>query len=441
MASVVEWYPGPSSTEEYSTLASLKSAIQTHVLSQMTDGGIRSGLTSSPPYLLDAGSHAAGSMPYFSYRFEDVETSDYVDKRLRYSSALVGMLDPFSWFPDIYAVSGLSWQDWNLNRTSGKGGYDLPSVIASPVNASGLCRSSITTSHFDRVVYSWGPRAGGTAGVELTQRYTPNAAEQEDGITASRWSAYILGDDADDGTLGVTGAPSGFGENYSQVPHVIVEGSDAASEWSDVKGDFGGIKDGIQNGITPSIQDLRDRVSKLGPLAQRDTVTHPDDVGEPGDSAYVPGAEPLTPTFTSAAALPAIVTAPTTLLALSSIPAIVTAAMGMLGTAAATVLNLGWLQSSLDALGKLVDISTSADNVATEVQSAATEAGRSADALERIADSLEAIQAEVVRDLDATPPRAGLVNAVELASQTSTEITMKAKGFEMEASTGSVVEG
>lgn len=432
MANFHKWVPGPDEADEWATTSGLQESIASEMFENLERSNAGFPGASAGNYVANSQSYVAnGGLPYFKFTW--FNGTDLISSRVRFSSALVGMLDPMSWFPGIY--DGIQSHDQETLESTDQN-QGLPNVITSflaALNNSGLMRSGLAGGA-TTIEYSYGERAGEVGGVECVTSYIPNVAEQDDGITRSKSNQIFLGTDADDGTLGVLYQPTQQGANYSQTPQVVTTNQDSGAEWSDLGDAVDQLKPSIDNN-TQKVQDLKDATDKLSATDRADTITHPDDVGEPGDLSGNVSIGGLS-VFGSAGAVTELITVPAGWALLSSVPAMASALLATAGTLIATVLSTGWLQNLIQGVNAISTLTAPITALNVNVTKVATSVDTLEPLLERIAESLEAIQGEVVKDPEDPIETPGIINVIELASQARAEIEVQTHGTRFIASTG-----
>jgi hypothetical protein len=316
----------------------------------------------------------------------------------------------------------------------------MGSLTASPTAAA-----SIT-----KLAYTYGPNLGQTWGWEVYGYYNASAAEhdRDPPVRDYRWRDYVVASDWDDGTLNGSWGGIALGESTELVPHVVVEPGGQAEGWEDLATGLDLIPPSIDEGLDDVSLGL-DTISRAATIIRPDATTHPDDVGNPDDLA-APPSPTGTATFAAAGGLPALWAAPTLMLSLSKPISILMSGIAMLGGMAAAIWSSGIIPAMSAVMTTVASGSwlTSWDRSADAAasignrlgNSAETEDGSIAAILERIAVAIEAIQGEVVRDTEDPLAKPGIVNAVELASQARSEITLRSHGQMVTCSTGVIEE-
>lgn len=459
MTTYERWFPGPNEADEFATMPGLKAAFTDDVFAKVIrPGAFWPGAPAGNYTPWDIVYFSNGGLPYLAVGWKDFATGHHLKLWIRFSSALVGMLDPFTWFPAIYAPLGTltqaEWDEVGLHMSS-----NWMTEFPVKLYQAGLTRSPIAATR-SILAYTYGARSGEYYGVDWRGTYNPNPAEQGDGITDSHFSAFILGTDADDGTIGLAQTTAGVGENYSQTPQLVAEQPDQASSWDGLGDATDGVKDEISNTL-PKFDNIKDALDKAGITNQPETVTHATDVGGAGDLAAdtpVPGYS----IFGAPGAASAMASAgPPAIYALSKVPAIITAFCSMAAAVGAGIMSIGLLGAMKSGFNTLVSalpgigtIATAVEQITTSLDSldvtvtnlndnTATQAEQTTAqtiALDRIAVALEAIQGELVGTAEDQLNDPGIITVTELASQARSELEVRTHGQHFIASTGTVVE-
>lgn len=482
MPTFYKYLPGPTANEEYSSLAALKASIETNSMQRpVVNGALGWGESGTPPwYQCETGwtYTANGGLPYLQVTFTDSTSSNILVLRYRYALALVGLLDPLTWFPGIFSPLSLVAQSlWQLanTRISTLIHANLVGTLYNAVENAALCGStSLGSLTSGNMTYSYGSKSGQVFGCWIAGSYAPTVPEQGSGIKRSYWLEYLIAPDADDGTIGLIQGSGTMGENYSQVPYLTLTTAGQDGAWGDLGTQVGyigpeiaGVKGSIDNALVSFVADNPNlplswvKVPKALALQDPEAVTHASD--QTGDSYTPVIGTPPAALFSVPGAVSACVASPTTMLALSKPAAIKVVSLAATGVAAATAISVGLmgkLATAADAVSTWVSggVETYFDKMVELVdwmQSASAPPTRTADAterqadasegaseiLERIAVALERIADEVCRDPADPIVKQGIVNAVELASQARSELEVRVAGVHVSAMTGVVVDG
>ena len=455
MVDYVKWYPGPTSTEQYETLAELKAQIRLGVFGQAVWPS-PPGASADTYFLQNCYWNNNGGAPYFEFTFRAVNNNGFY-ARLRYNAALSGMLDPSTWFPDSWSPLGaFSQAEIHALRSSVSPGnvwWELPAYIDS----SGLCQGSFTSTANVWKAYEYGPLNNQYWGIQLGCKYVPSVPERPpNGTVLQREMSGLFGAyDADGGGVGWIWYPGVEGENYSLVPQPIATSPDNVQDWADLGTGVGDIKDSIDNQL-PKWDDIKEALDKQSFSDAEDTVTHSADVGQPGDYAAptpIVGGE----VFGSASVLPALVANPVSLTLLSKTSAVLVGAAAVIGAAIGSIWNLGVFQSLKTWANSAAGWGTYLSNISTEVgnqvaqtalqttalqnldgsvQNIPTEMSNTSAELTRIADALEAIRDELVGDPNDQATDPGIVTATQWASEAQSKLTVRSHGMTWDTQTG-----
>lgn len=427
-----KYLPGPTVAQEYATLEDLRDSIATNVFAQFVKRSAWGvGETSGQPYYAaSCGYSANGGQPYLDIAWI-ATTGPYFHTYFRFSSALIGMLDPSTWFPGIYfPMATLPQSDW----AAASAHTNLVQNIAYTVGSSGMCRSPHNASPVS-TTYSWGARAGQRWGMRVIGQYLPNEAEQSGPtpIRKSDWDLLIGASDADDGTINALSNVLALGTSVTNTPQLVAYPGVQEASW----GDLGTSVDGL----APVLTDFSDAVETALDQAARkvnhfppDPVTNAADQGNPADLSGIPGSSGSN-VFAAGSALPVLFAAPELVTSLSSVASIAVAGLAGVAATMMTVYKFGLVQRLKDLADWFISPPSNAPQVrqADAQENNATELGRIADALERIAD-------ELCRDVGDPLAHPGIVNVTELASQARSEITLRSHGTLVTASTGVIEE-
>lgn len=491
MADYVKWLPGPSQAEEYTGIEALGSAIKNQALAQFVKTAFGIGEVGTPPWTLGFSTFTTSGgpgLPYIQCSWGDVPKSNSVSFRFRFSSALIGMLDPASWFPGIYDGMAVNPQaDWQRVHDANSAVIaGLCSSLASVAYSSGLARSA-PVAHLNLYrTYTWGPRIGKVYGVHTCASYPPNIAEQGmlPPIRNTEWNKTVWASDADDGTIALASEVVDMTAAISGYPQPVVTSGDGQASWDGLGDEVKNVKDSIDNALPtfvadlPELRDYMIKAPKAWAVNDPESVTHPD--AQAGDPYTPVSVSPPARVFATGSALPVVLATPTLIATLSKPVAIKIAgaaatgiamgtatAAGMWGKladgAAATkdaalaltggALDLiadgglalrelvnGSIESYFDKMVEVADWITSSDGTPVRIRDAqesqASSLEDAVDYLRRIAESLEEIQKEIVRDPASLDEYPGIIGAIEVAERTHTEMEICYHGLRVNAQTG-----
>jgi hypothetical protein len=421
-----KFFPGPTNGEAYNTFQDLVTAIQFNAAQNWYRGaGWNVGETSSGPWTCTEWNYSySGGTPYFQAVYQP-SSGPAFSEYYRFDASLLGTVDSTQWVTSILDPMAFVQQStWQAAPT-------VPTTFAAEllaVASGNLVPGSIPAS-FSQLKYQYGAKAGQLYGIKGQGRYEPTLGEQQIPRLTYDWQRTILASDADDGTIAVSTDGITLGAGVQQVPVLAVQPGIQQAGWDDLAGNLTVLSD----------QSQRDPLSLDVPVSA-------DAVADPNQQASLPGVEP--PTILAAGVnLPAVIAVPSAIALLSSAPAIWVAGAAALGMVASQVYNsgligqigswLGWYQAAGSPPQIIADgITTIAANSGGG-GSAFPQAG--IDALERIADACERIADEVC-EVPGDPTQPGITNAVELASQARSEITLRSHGQLVTCSTGSIEE-
>lgn len=499
MGNTIKYLPGPTIAEEYTSLQSLGEAIRDRVFAKIAVASLGWGETGTPPWVAGSSSWtytANSGQPYLQHTWDDVPGTGTVQARFRFSSALVGMLDPTSWLTDIYLPMGLQTRaEWDslYQRNTGTRYANLINSLSTIMSSSGLCRSPVLSSSVAVFLHTFGANVGKAYGLSLYGIYNPNSSEQlpppaGPGIKRGQWSLNLTCIDADDGTISWFTNQLNIGGPYSSIPQVVTQPGGSDASWQDladatdlIPPSIGDVKDSIDNNWKqlqadiPGVDEFWTKLPKSIQYDDPEAVTHPDDQATDPWTPVV--ASPPAQAAVNPGFLPAVLAVPYALATISK-PALVKVGSVMAtGVASAEAYRSGFFSKVANAAQNFVDVLsdkavdlvdwitgpsgvptltgqavqngvswlTGPNNPATRTAEATERQADSCESahelVERIAVALERIADELCRDPEDPAHKPGITNAVELASQTKSEITLRAHGIVCEAATGMVTGG
>lgn len=372
--------------------------------------------------------------PYVQYQTGQIGgAGDVVQMRFHFNTALKGTLDPilvydpsagvFSGKPDAahadwaQSASASRYQTW-INNLSGA----LQSAQLLDANFTGQTATVFTGTD--------GPRTGLPVAYSHKFQYNPTAnafLQGIQGIVANL--IYPVSFGGSDGHNVLGNASVGTNVGVDLTPQVVVQQGSSDQNWTD-----------FTASVTNVGVDIRETA-----ITNINIVTTVNDLGAPGAPSNEPAAIDVdAPIFNVDGYIPAAVTTPALVTANTTLPAIFTTGMATLGHFLATLSSLAVPQALYDGMQALANMS---------------ELTRIANALEQIdsnTDSLSADLTAIALDFErlvnllGSPPGdpdddAHILNALtdlstnlELLAETRQELTLRAKGVEVEAFTGSV---
>lgn len=448
---------------------------------------------SSPVFTANSG------QPYIQITFDDTPGTSTVQVRLRFASGLAGLLDPGSWFPSLFHGLSLqnraSWDAFH-QRNAGSRWASIVQSLGTVFYNAGLCRSPIGNYPAQVYQYTYGLNVGKAYGLTSSGYYNPNSSEQlppPDGPGLKRrvWIVLEACTDFNDGTVTTVSSSINYEANYSQVPQIVAENPGQQQSWTEL-GDgvdaldprLQDVKDSIDNALPifmgdhPEVSDFMTKTPKAWRAEDPDCVTHASDQATDPHTPYV--ANPSVALFSTPGAAAGLLSNAPAILELSK--PVAWRAISSLGNAVSTayVLSTGVIGKLADAavalkdtslqltggalaliadgglalreivqagidnyfdkVVELVDWATSSDGTPQRIRDAqeqqADSLAEATDYLRRIAEAMEAIKVETVRDPTNLAEYPGLIGAIEVNTQTKTEMEIQYHGLRVNAATG-----
>lgn len=425
MAIYYVYHPGPSITPEYASADALRAAIASTQtpLFQATSAG---GGSPSGDWLHPGWSQSGGGQPFLQieYQGRGAASGHYCRHRYRFSTAVLGTLDPSAWWDGVNDPSVGKWTTLEMLQAVYAYGTQYPGAfhtnLPTVVRSSGLCSGTFNTNTASvRLVPAGSPVAGEIFAVHHDLRYDPSGSEYTSGYYPLFYDQLHLGGSGY-ANVNVAEGDLGIGNSQSTVPVVVInEGTPQEAGWNS-----------LQQTLTQNIWNSNTFVTNSSDLGGGSDATEP----------AVPDIE--LEVFTTGNVLPAVVAGTTAITSLTTWPAALLAGIVALGSAA-----VGWLTNlatwtaaagaAASNLPLLPTLASQAANSAAEI--AQDELARLE--LIRIADALEAIQAQ----LTASSPVDGSTMhdkmeevraSMDAVATSRSEIDLQSKGIRVQAQGG-----
>lgn len=409
-------------TSEHATTDSLRDAIAGSIISTWESGYTPPGGTGAPTgtWFFTGWSGVGGGSPYLQLALHAPAFPHNFQWRFRFAQALLGMMDPASWWngandPCQGKLDPLTLQSHVL-ESGGVGqveGWFEGLPLACDV--AGLFEGTILERNMTLDTVPTGSSSAGLYhGGHFRFRYQPSASEDLAGLDPVYYSRLheVTGGLAEHN---VSEGALGIGEAVVQVPLVVAGTSDADTQWNN-------LVDVTQNNHWTS----------------NTTITNNGDLGGGSDANEPAAPDVKVEVFTSGNVLPAIVGGTTAITSLTTWPAVALATLASLGTAAVSwLLDIAKWEAAADSV---------ADNLPDLVQEAAEQLRHNEAMLkvERIAVALECICDQL--QASAPPDESTIWDQLEqirynldAVATSRSEIDLQMKGIRVTAH-GGVVE-
>jgi len=418
LAVYTQFFPGPSSTEEYFSLTAMRDSIGSNIFLRL-DGSPGGGAPAGT-WIHQAWNFTGGATPRVRWEAvgSDAAAGHTYRAEFRFSTLLLGTLDPSLWFngtddPLLGKMDSLGVQDVVSKYGTARVASFYQGLLPNAVNA-GLSTGT-PISAFSAQTVTDGPNAGLVYAAKGEHYYDPTTPEFNLGFQQLFYQQTYIAE-APLAGVNISTGQTGIGTAVDATPVVQIQGGSQTTSW---------------NTFTQSIQTN---------LWQSNTaVTNIGDLGGPTPVANEPTiGDVKIEVFANPGALVAYEAGTGALSGLTTVAGAVLATLaGVYGAVSAFLTNIG---SWLGALAEVESCLPSLVTEAAHLQQLSTIASEST----RIADALECICAQ----LQASAPPDGTTihdqlketrEALDAVATTRAEIELQAKGIRVVA-TGGVIE-
>lgn len=236
MATFERWWPGSNINGESSVILDIFNQIITEFTAcAPPTGSMGSGSPSANWWLFGVGA-VAGAQPYWQLEWHE-SGGNIFRVNIRYWIGLIGTLDPSFLLAASHAwpynlTTGIPYATGELWRTRAASTEGVP-LDQVWVRIGSLCASptALVVGH-TAVVYTDGARAGTRAGWNFSATYNPSASELAAGIRQLSAKKTGLYSGADDGTINAVDGAATIGSASNTVPVPVFNGDVAANAWN-----------------------------------------------------------------------------------------------------------------------------------------------------------------------------------------------------------------
>jgi len=425
------YYPGGgSSTPEYATAAGLRNAIATNAIPYIASGTIGGSAPSGK--WLAVGWQEAGPAgePYLQldYNGADGAAGHFGRVRFRFSTAILGTLDPSAWWNGSSDPTGNKLDPFFLQDRmallSSAQVQAFHNALPTVVLAAGLCTGEFFGNFTSMVqVPDEGASANLWFGIHHKVEYDPSPSETVSGY-------FPLYYDVLHGVAGglsgynVSSAGLAFGEAQQTVPVVTIQSAESSQGWNDLNVTNTSIATSIVKNVFNDIN----------------TVINVDDLGEPGQTQKEPDAGDVeNEVFTTGYAVAIVPAGETALVVGGTFLGWLTRGIIAGGITLYRLLeNLPGLWAAISDFTDLIPQLPTATSQQTQSDACCTEMARIADALEGV---LVQLKASSPPDESTMFDKGEEIRAsLDAVATSRSEIELQMKGIRVQA-VGGVLEG
>jgi hypothetical protein len=424
MATFTSYYPGPTINEEFATLTGLRDSIAANAVPYLNGAPPAPGSPPSGVWVTQGWGFvtaAAGPLLELNLSGQDGAAGNTWRVRFRFSTTLLGTLDPGLWLngtddPNLGKFDPFELQDL-VARTSTSQVVQHLTDLTTILVTSGLCQGVFTlNTGAVRQVPNEGPSANLYHGVTYNAAYDPHPSETTSGFVPMYYDQFysvgLAGINVSVGNLG-------YGTAVDATPVVVIQGGSQENNWNNL--------------VDVSLTNL---------FVNNTSVTNSGDLGGPTPPSEEPAPVDVNvEVFANPGALVPLLDGTTAISELTTVASLVVAAIA--GVAASVI---GWLTN----LGSWLGAATEIEGTLPDLVKDATFLGQASAAtveLARIADALEAIQECICgtdTPVETRPLRDVLADAslnLQAVAETRQELHLKTKGIEVQAETGALITG